>query len=73
MADIIQQSREQRLGGVASCYGVRAISEVIDTATVELFPRARFRQYDEAFGSRNTLKARQIECSQYFGIENASF
>ncbi len=58
MADFIQPSREQRLGGVASCYGVRAISEVIDTDAIELFPQARFHEYEEPYGRRNILKAR---------------
>jgi hypothetical protein len=57
MAGFIQPSRELRLGGVASCYGVRAISEVIDTGAIELFPQAWFRVYDEPFGRCIILKA----------------
>lgn len=46
-----------RLGGVASCYGVRAFSEVIDTATSELFPHARFHEYDEALAPQHIESA----------------
>ncbi len=38
MPDFIQPRRMLRLGGVASCFEDRAISEVIDTAIAELFP-----------------------------------
>jgi hypothetical protein len=58
MADFIQPSRKQRLGGVASsCYGVRAISEGIDTGAIQLFPRAWFGAREEPFSPCIILKA----------------
>jgi hypothetical protein len=47
-----------RLGGVASCNRVRAISEQIDTVTAELFPQARILSKTKSLSPRKALKAR---------------